>query len=58
MLNNQLSVTSISLGQQHFNCCKPEALQAAMHAIAAAEPEHLPPRKQSHHILLLLVEPS
>jgi len=46
------------LGQQSFDCSKSQGLQAAMHAIAAAKPEHLPPRTQNNHMLLSLVEPS
>jgi len=67
-LNKQSVSTSIHLniGQQDFDCSKPQALQAAIHAIAAAQSEHLPPKelssqqtslKQHSYTLLSLVEP-
>ncbi|MDQ6956647.1 MAG: DUF58 domain-containing protein, partial [Mariprofundaceae bacterium] len=46
------------LGQQSFDCSKPQGLQAAIHAITSAKPEHLPPHTQNNHILLSLVETS
>jgi len=68
-LNKQSVSTNIhlNLGQQDFDCSKPQALQAAIHAIAAAKPEHIPPKqfsskqstsKESAYTLLSLVEPT
>ena len=67
--SNQSSPASIhlNLGQQDFDCSKPQELQAAIHAIAAAKPERLPPKQssyqkitpeQSTYTLLSLVEPA
>lgn len=71
-LQNQISSNQsppasihLNLGQQDFDCSKAQALQAAIHAIAAAKPEHLPPKglarkqspdKQYTYTLLSLVE--
>lgn len=54
--------TRLILGQQTFDCSQPQEMQAAIHAIADAKPEKLPPisfsSKQGGGILLSLVEAS
>jgi hypothetical protein len=61
-LSNHPPINNIhlSLGQQIFDCSQPHGLQAAIHAIAAAKPEQLPPKAfastQGKAVLLSLVE--
>jgi len=62
ILNKQTSspIIHLNLGQQDFDCSKPQTLQAAIHAIAAAKPEQIPPKqlvsKESNYTLLSLLE--
>lgn len=61
-LSNQKNTpkTRLIVGQQAFDCSQSQELQAAIHAIAAAKPEHLPAKKfssaQNAGILLSLLE--